>query len=78
MTKTTFYKRSQVIALSEQRFSQYFIASQLHVPRSTVGGILGRYTEDGRMHDRPRSRGPRLMSICDEILAMRMLNEPKS
>ena len=46
MTKTSFYKRSQVIALSEQIFSQRFIAGELHVPHSTVGGILAQYKED--------------------------------
>ena len=78
MMKPSFYKRSQVIALSEQGFSQRFIAGQLHVPRSTIGGILARYKEDGRVHDRPRPGRPRLMSIRDERLAVRMLNEPKS
>ena len=77
MTKTSFYKRSQVIALSERGFSQRFIAGELHVPRSTVGGILARYKKDGRVHDSPRSGRPRLLSIRDERLAVRMLNEPK-
>ena len=78
MTKTSFYKRSQIIALSEQGFSQRFIAGQLHVPHSTVGSILAQYKEDGRVHDRPRSGKPHLLSIRDERLAMRMLNELKS
>lgn len=78
MTKTSFYKRSQVIALSERGFSQRFIAGELHVPRSTVGGILARYKVYGRVHDRPRSGRPRLLGIRDERLAVRMLNEPKS
>ena len=78
MTKTSFYKRSQVIALSERGFSQRFIAGELHVPRSTVGGIRARYKKDGRVHDSPRSGRPRLLSIRDERLAVRMLNEPKS
>ena len=77
MTKTSFYKRSQVIALSERGFSQRFIAGKLHVPRSTVGGILARYKKDGRVHDSPRSGRPRLLSIRDERLAVRMLNELK-
>ena len=78
MTKTSFYKRSQVIALSEQGFSQRFIAGHLHIPRSTVGDILAQYKEDGWVHDRPQSGKPRLRSIRDERLAVRMLNEPKS
>jgi transposase len=79
MTKTTFYKRSQVIiAMSGQRFFQRFIAVHLHIPHSTVGGTLARYKEDGRVHDRARSGRPHLLSIRDDRLAVRMLNEPKS
>ena len=78
MMKTSFYKRSQVIALSEQGFFQRFIAGHLHIPRSTIGGILARYKDDGRVHNCPRSWRPRLLSIRDERLAVRMLNEPKS
>lgn len=78
MTKTSLYKRSQVIVLSEQGFSQRFIAGHLHIPCSTVGGILARYKEEGWLRDRPRSGRPCLLGIRDERLAVRMLNEPKS
>jgi transposase len=78
MMKTSFFKRLQVIALSEQGFSQRDIVGELHIPRSIVGGILARYKEDGRVHDSPQSGRPRLLSIHDERLAVRMLNEPKS
>jgi transposase len=77
MTKINFYNHSLVIALSEQRFFQRFIASQLHVPRSTIGGILARYKKDGHVKDSPQSGRPRLPSIRDKRLVVRMLNEPK-
>jgi len=78
MKKTSFHERSQVIALSEQGFSQRFIAGHLHIPRSTVGHILVRFRENGEVFDRPRAGRPRLLSIRDERLAVRTLNQPKS
>ena len=78
MKKTSLYERSQVIALSEQGFSHRFMVNSLHIPRSTVESILARFKEDREVLDCPRSGRPRLLSIWNERLVVRMLNQPKS
>ena len=77
MKKTSSYERFQVIALSEQGLSQCFMAGHLHIPRSTIGYILAQYREIGKVSDHPRLGRPRLLSIRDERLVVRTLNQPK-
>ena len=77
MKKTNSYERFQVIALSDQGLSQRFIVGHLHIPCSTVGHILAQFREIGKVSDCPRSRRPRLLSIRDERLIVRTLNQPK-
>ena len=77
MKKTSSYERFQVIALSEQGLLQCFIAGHLHIPRSTVGHILAWFREIGKVSDHPRLGRPKLLSIRDERLVVRTLNQPK-
>ena len=77
MKKTSSYECFQVIALSEQGLSQCFIDGHLHILCSTVGHILARFRETGKVSDRPRLGRTKLLSIQDERLAMRTLNQPK-
>ena len=47
------------------------------MPHNTIGHILARFTEIGKVFDHPKSRRTRFLSIRDERLAVRTLNQPK-